>query len=450
MIILAIGRFYIDRYSEIMVVMLQAAMAVSPTTITTLCILVLGILFLASVAAGAEVGFFSLKLKDINYLKTKEDQSSRMIITLLEDPELLLSTLRVSKITLAILIILLTNYMAHLLLPKEVHTVVITGIVLLASMFLLLLFVEVLPKVYSRQNNVRMAGFSAPIVNVLFLTFKGVGQVLVDSDEYRDQKRNRKLEEIDNLKELEDAIEASLGHAASKEEVEIFKGVLKFGNISVKQIMQPRLDVVAIRENWNITKVREKLLDAGYSRLPVYRNNIDEVVGMVFTKDFLPYIGLDDFDWHTLIRPAYYVHQHKLIDDLLNDFRDNRVHFAVVVDEFGGTAGIITLEDIMEEIIGDIKDEFDEDEHNFKKISDTAYIFEGRMLINDMCRIMGIPLSTFADIRGESDSLAGLVLEIAGKFPTINEQISFEDYDFTILAVDKLRIEKVKVEYIMD
>ncbi|MNU14748.1 Magnesium and cobalt efflux protein CorC [compost metagenome] len=433
-----------------MVVILQAALAVSPTTITTLCILVLGILFLASVAAGAEVGFFSLKLKDINYLKTKEDQNSRMIITLLEDPELLLSTLRVSKITLAILIIFLMNHMARLLLPKEAHLVVVLGIVLLASMFLLLLFVEVLPKVYSRQNNIRMAGFSAPIVNVLFLTFKGIGQVLVDSDEYRDQKRNRKLEEIDNLKELEDAIEASLGHAASKEEVEIFKGVLKFGSISVKQIMQPRLDVVAIRENWNITKVREKLLDAGYSRLPVYRNNIDEVVGMVFTKDFLPYIGLDDFDWHTLIRPAYYVHQHKLIDDLLNDFRDNRVHFAVVVDEFGGTAGIITLEDIMEEIIGDIKDEFDEDEHNFKKISDTAYIFEGRMLINDMCRIMGIPLSTFAEIRGESDSLAGLVLEIAGKFPTINEQISFEDYDFTILAVDKLRIEKVKVEYIMD
>ncbi|MNS18504.1 Magnesium and cobalt efflux protein CorC [compost metagenome] len=433
-----------------MVVILQAALAVSPTTITTLCILVLGILFLASVAAGAEVGFFSLKLKDINYLKTKEDQNSRMIITLLEDPELLLSTLRVSKITLAILIIFLMNHMARLLLPKEVHLVVVLGIVLLASMFLLLLFVEVLPKDYSRQNNIRMAGFSAPIVNVLFLTFKGIGQVLVDSDEYRDQKRNRKLEEIDNLKELEDAIEASLGHAASKEEVEIFKGVLKFGSISVKQIMQPRLDVVAIRENWNITKVREKLLDAGYSRLPVYRNNIDEVVGMVFTKDFLPYIGLDDFDWHTLIRPAYYVHQHKLIDDLLNDFRDNRVHFAVVVDEFGGTAGIITLEDIMEEIIGDIKDEFDEDEHNFKKISDTAYIFEGRMLINDMCRIMGIPLSTFAEIRGESDSLAGLVLEIAGKFPTINEQISFEDYDFTILAVDKLRIEKVKVEYIMD
>lgn len=449
MIILAIGRF-IDRYSEIMVVILQAALAVSPTTITTLCILVLGILFLASVAAGAEVGFFSLKLKDINYLKTKEDQNSRMIITLLEDPELLLSTLRVSKITLAILIIFLMNHMARLLLPKEAHLVVILGIVLLASMFLLLLFVEVLPKVYSRQNNIRMAGFSAPIVNVLFLTFKGIGQVLVDSDEYRDQKRNRKLEEIDNLKELEDAIEASLGHAASKEEVEIFKGVLKFGSISVKQIMQPRLDVVAIRESWNITKVREKLLDAGYSRLPVYRTNIDEVVGMVFTKDFLPYIGLDDFDWHTLIRPAYYVHQHKLIDDLLNDFRDNRVHFAVVVDEFGGTAGIITLEDIMEEIIGDIKDEFDEDEHNFKKISDTAYIFEGRMLINDMCRIMGIPLSTFAEIRGESDSLAGLVLEIAGKFPTINEQISFEDYDFTILAVDKLRIEKVKVEYIMD
>lgn len=448
MVIFAIGICFLEDY--FMTILLQSALPASPTTITTLCILVLAVLFLASIAAGAEVGFFSLKLKDINYLKTKEDQNSRMIVTLLEDPELLLSTLRVSKISLAILIILLTNYITHLFLPKEVHVIVWVGIVVFISLLILLLFVEVLPKVYSRQNNVRMAGFSAPVVNILFLMFKGIGQVLVDSDEYKDQKRNRKLEEIDNLKELEDAIEASLGHAASKEEVDIFKGVLKFGNISVKQIMQPRLDVVAIRESWNITKVREKLLDAGYSRLPVYRNNIDEIVGMVFTKDFLPYIGLDDFDWHTLIRPAYYVHQHKLIDDLLNNFREHRVHFAIVVDEFGGTAGIITLEDIMEEIVGDIKDEFDEDEHNFKKINDTAYIFEGRMLINDMCRIMGIPLSTFADIRGESDSIAGLVLEIAGKFPTINEQISYSNYDFTILAVDKLRIEKVKVEYNID
>lgn len=419
----------------------------SPTTITTLVILILAILFLASIAAGAEIGFFSLKVKDINYLKTKEDSNSRMIISILEEPELLLSTLRVSKYSLSILVILLIAFLSKLVSPPETQMVLIYTIVIILCLGLLLLFVEILPKVYSKHNNIRMSSFAAPVVNLLFLTFKGFGQLLVDSKEYKETKRNRKTFEVDNLKELESVLEASLGHTASKEEVDIFKGVLKFGSISVKQIMQPRLDVVAIRENWTSTKLKERVLDGGYSRLPVYRNNIDEIVGMIHAKDLLPFLDVDSFDWHNLIRPAYYVHQHKLIDDLLNDFRDNRVHFAVVVDEFGGTSGIITLEDVMEEIVGDIKDEFDEDEHNFRKINDNAYIFEGRMLINDMCRVMSIPLATFSEIRGESDSIAGLVLEIAGKFPTVNEQVSYELYDFTVLSVDKLRVEKVKVEY---
>lgn len=419
----------------------------SPSTITTIVILMLGILFLASIAAGAELGFFSLKVKDINYLKTKEDTNSRLIISILEDPELLLSTLRVSKYSLSTLIVLLLTYLGAITAPDTINPFLVYIGVVIASIFILVLFVEILPKVYSRHNNVRMTSFTAPIVNILFLTFKGFGQMLVDSVEYKDQKRNRRVFEVDNLKELEGVIEASLGHAATKEEVDIFKGVLKFGSISVKQVMQPRLDVVAIRENWTATKLKEKVLEAGYSRMPVYRNNIDEIVGMIHAKDLLPFLDIDNFDWHSLIRPAYYVHQHKLIDDLLSDFRDNRVHFAIVVDEFGGTSGIITLEDIMEEIVGDIKDEFDEDEHNFRKIDDHAYIFEGRMLINDMCRIMGIPHATFAEVRGESDSVAGLVLEIAGKFPSVNEQVSLDLYDFTVLSVDKLRIEKVKVEY---
>lgn len=432
------------------ILLLQAANTVSPTTITVLLIVLFGLLFLASIAAGAEVSFFTLKLKDVNYLKTKEDQNSKMIVTLLEDPELLLASLRASKYILCIAIIIFLNYILHMFMPPDTNWLVSFLVLVLSGMVLLLLFVEVLPKVYARQNNVRMANFSAPVVNVLFLTFKSAGQMLVDSSEYKEEKRNRKLEDIDNMKELEDAIEASLGHTATKDEVDIFRGILKFGSITVKQIMQPRLDISSIRENWDIVKVREKMLDSGYSRLPVYKSNIDDIVGMVHTKDFLPYSELQSFDWHTLIRPAYFVHQHKLIDDLLNDFRDNRVHFAVVVDEFGGTAGIITLEDIMEEIVGDIKDEFDEEEMNFRKINDQAYIFEGRMLINDMCRVMEIPFNAFNEVRGESDSLAGLVLEIAGKFPTINEQLSYKEFDFTVLSVDKLRIEKVKVEQNID
>lgn len=420
---------------------------IAPSVITTLVIITLITLFFASIAAGAEVGFFSLKLKDINYLKTKDDSNSRLIVSIIEEPEILLSTLRISKYSLSILALFLISYLAQALAPPDINILVVYGGVAIACFFIFMLFVEVLPKVYSRANNMRMATFTVPIVNILYLSFKGFGQMLVDSDAYKDQKRNKQALQLDNLKELEAILEANLGHSASKEEVDIFRGVLKFGSISVKQIMQPRLDVVAIRENWESEKVKEKIQEAGYSRYPVYRANIDEIVGMIHARDLLPFVQISSFDWHNLIRPSYYVHQHKLIDDLLNDFREKRVHFAVVVDEFGGTSGIVTLEDIMEEIVGDIKDEFDEDDHNFKKINDNAFIFQGRMLINDMCRVMGIPLGIFAEIRGESDSVAGLVLEIAGKFPTINEHFVYSEYDFTILQVDNLRIEKVKVEF---
>ena len=189
-------------------------------------------------------------------------------------------------------------------------------------------------------------------------------------------------------------------------------------------------------------------LSGGYSRMPVYKNNVDEIVGMIHTKDFLPYSDISDFDWHSIIRPAYYVHEYKLIEELLNEFQEKKVHFAIVVDEFGGTSGIVTLEDILEEIIGDIKDEFDDEEDvkKYTKINDENYIFEGKVLINDMCKIMGIAYNTFDNIRSESDSVAGLVLEIAQKFPAVNERISYDNYDFTIMSIEKLRITSVKVE----
>lgn len=425
----------------------QAAPVILPAThVTGFIILILILLFLAAVAAGAEVAFFTLKVKDINYLKTKEQPGSRQAIQLLDDPELLLSTLRASKYTLAVAIILASNYMTKIFLPPQQNLFLSFAINLIGITFLLLLFAEILPKVYARQNNVRLALFSAPIVKVMFSIFRPAAIMLTDSHEYSDKKKaQKKLLEMDS-REFEETIELSMGHTATKEEVDIFKGIMKFGRITVKQIMHPRLDISAIRESWTFPKVREKMLAAGYSRMPVYKNNIDEIAGMVYTKDFLPYTEIDEFDWHSLIRPSYFVHQHKLIEDLLHEFQENHNHFAIVVDEFGGTSGIVTLEDIMEEIIGDIKDEFDEEEMNYRKIDEENYIFEGKMLINDMCRVMGVSFETFEDVRGESDSLAGLVLEISGKFPTVNERISFGKYDFTVLSIDKLRIGRVKVE----
>jgi magnesium and cobalt exporter, CNNM family len=308
------------------------------------------------------------------------------------------------------------------------------------------LFGEVLPKVYATQNNLRMALFSAPFIRVLLAVFNPISRTLVNSTAFIEGKigpKNNK-KNISN-EEFEHAIELTVGHTATKEEVNIFKGILKFGNISAKQVMRTRLDVSAIDYDMTFTEVRDYCLEAGYSRLPVYKESLDHIAGIIHTKDFLPHIDKDTFEWHELLRAAYFVHESKPIEDLLKEFQQKRIHFAIVVDEFGGTSGIITLEDIMEEIIGDIKDEFDEDDLNYKKIDDYNFIFEGKTLINDVCRVIGVPSDTFEAVRGESDSLAGLIMEISGKFAAVNETVNYENYEFTVLSVDKMRINSVKV-----
>ncbi len=421
------------------------------TQVTAFIIFIVVLLFFGALAAGAEVAFFTLSAKDINYLKTKEQPGSNQLITLLKKPQSLLSTLRSSKYFLVFATVIAINYLAHLILyqqkPGDTLNTGMYFLMLIGIAILLLLFVEILPKVYARQNNMRLALFAAPIVQVLYYIFKPISGLLADSEEYRELKEARRQKDVElDSTELQQAIELSIGHAATKEEVDIFKGIMRFGDITVRQIMTPRLEINAIRESWNLKQVREKVLAAGYSRLPVYRDNIDKIIGMINTKDLLPYTDMDELDWHTLIRPAFFVHGHKLIEDLFKEFQERRQHFAVIVDEYGGTLGVVTLEDIMEEIVGDIRDEFDEEEHNFKKLDNKNYIFEGKILINDMCRIIGVPFSTFDNIKGQSDSVAGLILEIAGRFPNVNERINYKKIDFVVLSIDKLRIGLVKIE----
>jgi CBS domain containing-hemolysin-like protein len=245
---------------------------------------------------------------------------------------------------------------------------------------------------------------------------------------------------------LDYAIDLLPEHEATIEEKQILKGIRKFGNTTVKQIMLTRLDVNGIDFNYSFPDTIKKIEELHYSRLPVYRNSLDEVVGILHTKDVLPHLNEDpDFDWHTLMRQPYFVHEQKLIEDLLQEFRNRRMHFAVVVDEFGGTSGIVTLEDVMEEIIGEIKDEFDDEESSNKKIDEFNYIFEGKTMINDVCKAMNLPVDIFDTIRGDSDSLAGLVLEIAGEFPQVNEEVISGDFTFIPLEINKNRIDKVKV-----
>lgn len=268
--------------------------------------------------------------------------------------------------------------------------------------------------------------------------------MLVSSTNFIEGRLGNKGNNLTN-EDFEQAIELTVGHTATREEVNIFKGILKFGNITVRQIMRTRMDVIGVPLEIPFPQVQAIAIEAGYSRMPVYEGSLDTVKGMINSKDFLPHSDDEHFDWHTLIRPSYFVHENKMIEDLLKEFQQKRTHFAIVVDEFGGTSGIVTLEDIMEEIIGDIKDEFDEEDLHYKKIDDRNYIFEGKILINDMCRILGENPETFEHIRDESDSLGGLILEISGKFPAINETISFENFDFTLLELDKMRIKRVKL-----
>ncbi len=426
--------------------LLQASQeAFSASNVTILIIIILILLLLTAITAGAETAYFSLSAKDINYLKLKDEQSATQAIQLLEQPKMLLATILVTNNFINIAIVITTNLLVKQLLPPEMNEVASFLIQVVVVTFLLVLFGEVLPKVYATQNNLRMALFSAPVLKIMSGIFKPVSSVLVSSTNYIEERIGTKPSNNISNEDFEHAIELTVGHTATREEVNIFKGILKFSNITVRQIMRTRMDVSGIPNELTFPEVQKLAIEVGYSRLPVYKESLDKVAGMIHTKDFLPHTDDDHFDWHKLIRPAYFVHEGKLIEDLLKEFQQKRIHFAIVVDEFGGTSGIVTLEDIMEEIIGDIKDEFDEEDLHFKKIDDSNYIFEGKTLINDVCRMIGEPSDTFEHVRGESDSLAGLILEISGKFPVVNETVSYKQYDFTVLNIDKMRIQRVKL-----
>lgn len=426
--------------------LLQASTeAFSATNLTVLIIIILVLLLLTAITAGAETAYFSLTAKDINYLKLKEEGSARQTLNLLEQPKRLLATILVANNFINIAIVIATNLLVNQLLPDSISPVTLFLVQVVAVTFLLVLFGEVLPKVYATQNNLKMALFSAPVLSAMSRLFKPVSNVLVSSTNYIETKLGNKTSNNISNEDFEHAIELTVGHTATREEVNIFKGILKFGSITARQIMRTRMDVSGVPHELSFPELQKLAIEVGYSRMPVYKESLDKVVGIIYTKDFLPHTEDTNFDWHTLIRPAYFVHEGKFIEDLLKEFQQKRIHFAVVVDEFGGTSGIVTLEDIMEEIIGDIKDEFDEDDLHFKKIDDHNFIFEGKTLINDVARMIGLPSDEFEDVRGESDSLAGLILEISGKFPAVNETVSYKHYDFTVLNIDKMRIQRVKL-----
>jgi gliding motility-associated protein GldE len=410
---------------------------------TVLVILILFFLVMSFIVSGSRIAFFSLSDKEVNILKTKQDSSWRRIVDLLEEPKALLASLLIANILLNIAIIILSNFLIDQVISfKQDYWPLEFFMKVVIVSFVLILFGEVMPKVWASQNTLQFAFYTSGVTEIIHLLFRRLGILLANQSEKLERLFGSQRSAANSLEELDHAID----NDTTEEEKNILKGIIKFGNITVKQIMKTRLDVSGIEDDLDFGQLKRKIEELHYSRLPVFKKSLDEISGMIHTKDLIPYLNEgDEFDWRNLLRPPHFVHEHKMIKDLLQEFQAERIHFAVVVDEFGGTSGIVTLEDILEEVIGDIKDEFDEDEGAAARQDDGSFIFEGRTMINDVCKAMNLPVETFDNVKGDSDSLAGLILELAGEIPKVNDIIVCGDFEFSILDADSSRIKKVKV-----
>ena len=426
-------------------IQLLTLLAITPATTTVLVFILLVLFLLSFLLSGAEVAFFSLTVKDINMLKMRRQPAYRRIVNLLSNPKVLLASILIANCLANLGIIFISNSLLQTWLsPFEMGVPLLLAIKVVILTAIVVLFCEVLPKTWASHHKVWFASTASLVADLSNTIFGKISTRLVKMGDSIENTFESQTEEM-NEQQLESAIDLLPEHEASREEKQILKGIRKFGNTTVKQTMRTRLDVSGIEIKTSFANVISRIEELHYSRLPVYKNSLDEIAGILHTKDLLPYIHETDFDWQSLMRPVFYIHEQKLIEDLLQDFRNKRMHMAVVVDEFGGTSGIITMEDIIEEIIGDIRDEFNDESSLNKKLDDYNYIFEGKLMINDVCRILRLPANTFDKVRGESDSLAGLVLEIAGEFPQVNEQIIAGDFIFTPLEIIKNRISKVKI-----
>lgn len=408
--------------------------------------MILFLLIISFVVSGSKVAFFSLSYKDINNLKTKQDSSWKRIVNLLEEPKVLMTSLLIANSLINISIIVLSNFLIdQLVLLKQDFWLFEFLIKVILVAFVMILFGEVMPKVWATQNNLQFAYYTSGIVELIHLLFRRISFWAVNHSDRLERFFGSRKSAF-SLEKLDYEIDRSTDNQASEEEKNILKGIIKFGSITVKQIMRTRLDVSGIEYQLSFAELKRRVEELHYSRLPVYRGSLDSLAGMIHTKDLIPYLNEpDDFDWQALLRTPFFVHEQKLIEDLLQEFQGKRIHFAIVVDEFGGTSGIVTFEDVLEEIIGDIKDEFDEEETANRQLEDGSYVFEGRTMINDVCKAMGLPPDTFDKVRGDSDSLAGLLLELSGEIPAANAVIPCGDFEFTILDADSSRIKKVKV-----
>ncbi|MBW6460587.1 MAG: gliding motility-associated protein GldE [Bacteroidales bacterium] len=430
-----------------MILLNVAGAGLSVGVITGILVIIL-LLAASALVSGAEVAFFSLGPNQLHELRLREEKHDLAVLHLVGTPKRLLATILISNNFINVAIIVISTFVTNRLfdfakqpywLVFLIQVVVITALILLMG--------EVLPKVYATRRNIELARFMSGPMQILIKVFYPLSSPLMRSTNLIERKISRKMYNV-SMSELSDAIELTSGENTPAEEKKILQGIVKFGDIEVKEIMKSRVDVTAIEITTSFRELLQLIIEAGYSRVPVYEDSFDHVKGILYIKDMLPFLDKDDnFEWTSLLRDAFFVPENKKINDLLQEFQEKKIHMAVVVDEYGGTSGIVTLEDIIEEIVGEISDEHDEPvgDVDYTRLDDRNFLFEGKTSLNDLCKILGINDDIFDGVKGDADSLAGLILELLEKMPDIDEKVSFEQFTFTVKAVDKRRIKRVLV-----
>jgi putative hemolysin len=413
--------------------------------IFTLKIVMLVLLLAGSgLISAAEVALFGLSQTDLNEMQESNSSRGKLIVELLAKPKKLLATILITNNAINIGIVLLFSSIGDSIFADIDGTFRFLLEVVVAT-FLILMFGEILPKIYANRNRVQFSHFMAIPLKGLNYLFTPLSSPMRSVTLFMEDKLGRQKSNL-SINHLSQALELASEGDTTKEEQKILEGIVTFGNTDTKQVMRPRIDIFALNEKMKFPEVLQEIKKNGYSRIPVFSENMDNVMGVLYVKDLLPYIERKSFNWMSLIREPYFVPENKKLDDLLLEFQDKKNHLAVVVDEYGGTSGIVTLEDIIEEIVGDISDEFDDEDLVFSKLDDYNYVFDGKTALKDFYRVVKIEEEEeFENQKGESETIAGFVLEISGSFPKIGEKVLFKDYQFIVESMDKKRLKRVKV-----
>ena len=412
--------------------------------------LLLILLFFSALISGAEVAFFGLSQTDVNDIGEKKTAKGKIIVTLLDRTKKILATILISNNTINIWVVLLFNNIGDTIFADI--TYVVLGVVpvrflleVVVVTFLILMFGEILPKVYANRNKITFTFFMAFPLKVLDFLFSPLSLPMRSATIFLYNKLGKQKSNL-NVGHLSQALELTSEGDTTVEEQKILEGIVSFGNTDTKQVMRPRIDIFALNEEMKFLEVLTEIKTHGYSRIPVFSQNMDNVLGVLYVKDLLPYIDRKTFNWMSLIREPYFVPENKKLDNLLLDFQTKKNHLAIVVDEYGGTSGIVTLEDIIEEIVGDISDEFDDEDLIFSKLDDFNYVFDGKTALKDFYRVAKIEdEDDFEERKGESETVAGFVLEIAGSFPKRGEVVMFKEYRFVVESLDRKRLKQIKI-----